>query len=436
MSETLPRYATLDPHIIKIERDIRQRRDITADLQSLRESISRRGQLQPIVVTRDLTLRAGERRLQCCKDLGISVEVRFFDTLDPVEAQIVELEENLRREDLPWRDFISAVAYIHKLYTERDPDWKQVQTAEQIGINDGTLHKILRVHSSIHLPILANATGYGQAWEILLKIDRRKMDNVLADIAEAGTSIFSKPEPIEALAPTIKPKKPDSIIQGNFLEWAPQYNGPKFNFIHCDFPYGIDAFAGPQMASDGIGNYEDTPEIYWTLLQCLCDNLDNILAFSGHIMFWFSMQHYTDTIQFIQKNAPILNINPIPLVWLKSDNAGVCPDPLRRMRQITEFALLLTRGDRNLAKVVSNAYSCPTDRKLHPSCKPEPMLRHFFTAIVDSTTRLLDPTCGSGAALRAAESLNAESVFGLEVDETHAQNAKDALRKFRSLRSI
>lgn len=434
-----PRYATLNPHDITVARSERQRRDITTDLDSLRNSIATHGQLQPIIVRReDLTLCAGERRLQSCKDLGIPVEVRFYDTLDPVEAQIIELEENLRREELPWRDLVTAIANIHKLYLGRDPSWTQHQTAEQLGIERPTITKILQVHASIHLPALANCNGYVSAWEILVKLDNRKLDNLVADIAEAGSSIFTDGPiiaPAEPGKPT-PPKRPESILCEDFTKWAHSYNGPKFNFIHCDFPYGIDVFAGPQTTGDSLGTYEDTPDIYWSLLATMCDNLDNLLAFAGHIMFWFSMNHYTDTISFIKQHAPILTINPIPLVWMKSDNAGVCPDPLRRPRQITETALLLTRGDRNLVKVVANAYAAPTDRKLHPSCKPEPMLRHFFGALVDGTTRMLDPTCGSGAALRAAESLGAESVMGLEIDETHAQNAKDALRKFRALRAL
>jgi hypothetical protein len=35
---------------------------------------------------------------------------------------------------------------------------------------------------------------------------------------------------------------PDSPIQiADFNTWAPAYTGPKFNVIHCDFPYGINS---------------------------------------------------------------------------------------------------------------------------------------------------------------------------------------------------
>jgi hypothetical protein len=47
--------------------------------------------------------------------------------------------------------------------------------------------------------------------------------------------------------------------------------------------------------------------------------------------------------------------------------------------------------------------------------RPQPMLRHFFEMFVDEHTIMLDPTCGSGTALRAAEALKAKYVLGVEI---------------------
>ena len=105
------------------------------------------------------------------------------------------------------------------------------------------------------------------------------------------------------------------------------------------------------------------------------------------------------------------------LVWVKSDNAGIAGDALRSPRHTYEFALLASRGERQIVQIKSDTYSAPTDKRLHPSTKPEPMLRHFFTMLVDEHTSMLDPTCGSGASIRAAESLGAGRCLGLEIDE-------------------
>lgn len=56
------------------------------------------------------------------------------------------------------------------------------------------------------------------------------------------------------------------------------------------------------------------------------------------------------------------------------------------------------------------------------------MLRHFFRMFVDENSKVLDPTCGSGSALRAAKSLDAEYVLGIEKDEGFAERATSAFK--------
>jgi DNA modification methylase len=55
------------------------------------------------------------------------------------------------------------------------------------------------------------------------------------------------------------------------------------------------------------------------------------------------------------------------------------------------------------------------------------MLEHFFRMLVDENTRLLDPTCGSGSALRAARSLGAKDYLGIEANPDFA---REAVRRF------
>ena len=55
------------------------------------------------------------------------------------------------------------------------------------------------------------------------------------------------------------------------------------------------------------------------------------------------------------------------------------------------------------------------------------MLEHFFSMLVSDTTRLLDPTCGSGSALRAAQSLGVKQMLGIEIDPEYAAQAQLSL---------
>jgi len=463
-------YAEIPAERITIKRDTRQRKHI--DVSDLVESIQLHGVLNPVIVTRDFVLVAGERRTAACKQLNLPVPVRFLDSLDEIELQLIELEENVKRSDLTWRDHVAAVGRIHQLYTSRNPTWTHEKTASAIGVTRGSITQILRVFKDLDNPAIADATRFMAAYNILSRIDARAGADVLSELLEfdpsvgpaeataadmategssapvEGSSALAEGSPAtgpfvaRAEGPSVpaegSPVAPAAagavgapILQADFMTWAPAYTGPKFSFIHCDFPYGIDVFAGERMRLSGFGFYDDSPELFTNLISCLCENLHRIMKPSGHLMFWFPMQRYTLVYEMFKKLAPQLVLSPVPLIWVKSDNAGVAPDPRRGPRQIYETALFGHSGDLPIVRVVSNVFSHPTDKELHPSTKPEPMLRHFFQMFVDSSTSMLDPTCGSGAALRAAEALGAKNVLGLEIDPVHVSNAKSALRRAR-----
>jgi hypothetical protein len=221
---------------------------------------------------------------------------------------------------------------------------------------------------------------------------------------------------------TEEPPPRACILNVDFTEWVESYDVPKFNFLHCDFPYGIDADKRQQGHSVALhGGYEDTKENYFRLLDVLLNNIPRICDDSAHIMFWFSMEYYCETMKRFSQSD--FRIDPFPPVWMKSDGKGLLPDPNRGPRRIYETCLFGSRGDRPIVRAKSNAYSAPTDRRYHMSTKPEEVLGHFFQMFVDDSTIMLDPTCGSGTALRAAERLGA-SVLGLEIDKKFADDAQ------------
>lgn len=147
------------------------------------------------------------------------------------------------------------------------------------------------------------------------------------------------------------------------------------------------------------------------------------------------MEYYEETRAFFQTRLPDWTFNKFPLIWTKTDNKGILPDAKRGPRRIYETCLFGSRDDRFIVRAVSNSYGAPTGVKAHQSEKPEPVLRHFMQMFVDEHSRVLDPTCGSGSSLRAAESLNAKLVFGLEKNPDFAEGALKELKHFRAKRN-
>jgi ParB/RepB/Spo0J family partition protein len=404
-------FTSLSIGAINANRSERQRRSLQ-NIDVLADSIRRLGLIHPIVIDRENNLVAGERRLTACRTLGWThINCQYVDELDPLLAHAIELEENVKREALPWQDEAKAVAEYHALRASQEEDWTQERTAEALGLSPMTVTDKLRVARELESgnEMVTNAPRFSTARGIVRRAESRRSEaDALAILGGA------KPEaPTAASGP---------IINADFNEWAATYTGPKFNFIHCDFPYGINADKFNQGAATLHGGYADTEDTYWELCTTLVAYLDRLAAPSAHFMFWFSMHYYTETLEFFEKNTDI-KFDPFPLVWTKSDNIGIIPDPERGPRRIYETCLFGSRGDRKIVRPTSNADYSPSTRDEHMSIKSEAMLRKFFGMFVDSSTSFLDPTCGSGSSVRAANGIGAARVVGIEANSQFAERA-------------
>ncbi len=448
---------------IIIDRANRQRKEI--NVENLVPSIQQWGLIQPIVIDHGLRLIAGERRLTACQQLGwLRIPFRYRENLSKLEGMILEFEENSKREDLPWQDNCKAVFDIHSAYLAEDEDWTITKTAGVLSLTQGWVSTYLLVQKTIDDPRIATAGTVREAWNILQRRNQREAGDELQDLLRPATpSAVDLPALATALGiPTINlpveetpaisngealgafqqvwdgkvlpqkvdrpiPPPPAAIIQqASFLEWAPAYSGEKFNFLHCDFPYGIDLFSGEQgRGAEPQEGYADGEEVYWKLLDCLCENFHKFMSISSHMVFWYSEKNGDRTKETFKSRLPGLSFSPFPLIWHKTDNAGIIGDHRRHPRHIYETALFASWGGRQVVQSVGDVYGCPSDRKFHPSTKPEPMLKHFFRMIVDETTTLLDPTCGGGTALRAGFALGAKRLLGLEIDPLHVKVAGD-----------
>jgi len=401
---------------VRIDRASRQRKEV-GDVSELADSIRRLGLIHPIVVDRRLFLIAGERRLEAHRLLGLdSIAVQWADDLSPSDRRAIELEENVKRKDISWQEQSLAIREYHEFRRAADPSWSERQTGDALGYAPNSISKFLGVGAGL-------ASGHARITEAprfstavgIIERERSRADAAsLAAIAEIEET----------------PDAEDSIINTDFITWSETYEGPKFNFIHCDFPYGIDADSFNMGGARLHGGYEDTHEYYDTLLDTLGRQMERIMGASAHCIFWFSPKHYTYTYQRLAA-LPGWTFDEYPLVWHKTDNTGIVPRPHHSLRRVYETAFFGWRGDRRTVKAVGNTFGAPTERDIHMSVKPQAMLEHFFSAIVDTNTLMLDPTAGSGSALRAALTLGAKRVVGLEINPEFATAANERLRRTR-----
>lgn len=417
-------FKSLPVDSIVVDRAGRQRRELR-NIDDLAESIARTGLIHPLTVTREGVLVAGERRLTAIRQLGWThVTVQYVEDLSEIELHIIELEENTRREDITWQERCLAVQRYHDLRAAQAEDkWTGTDTAEALGLAQSYVSDQMQVAKAItegNDRVVA-APKYSTALGIVKRTRARAASSALREV----TATVAPPAELGGEALTDEPAAlPIPLINEDFIEWTAAYSGPEFNMIHCDFPYGVNADRAAQGAAKSFGGYEDGKDVYVNLLDALAQGMSNVVAPSAHLIFWFSMDYYQFTYDRLTEMG--WSVDPFPLMWFKNDNTGILPDPSRGPRRIYETAFFAHRGDRKVVQAVSNAFAAPGRKKeIHMSEKPVEMLRHFMRMTVDEYSRVLDPTCGSANAIKAADALGAAAVLGIEKSSEFFTLAKE-----------
>jgi len=373
------------------------------------------------------------------------------------DITVYEYIENTQRKDLSWQDRAQAIYRIHE-YGVTGPDgsnWTLQNTAQHCGTNVSVIHnniKLWRLYlqhskdselkrvideSNSLNAALSNAERY---------VSRREEDtldfsnNTLLKKVARATPPTSPLEPL-AKKSGPKPEAPpqqttatsspeidwseseslsaQTLINADFHEFAQHYDDEPFNFIHCDFPYGIDFNKSAQAKTVGnsiLGEYDDSADVYWALLNTLKQERQRLIAPSCHIFFWFSQNHRRATEDFFTEMGGV--VQPFLMIWHASEGSGLLPDAQRYGRRSYETAMLITFGDRKIVSPRALSYSATrnANNRTHRSEKPLPVLEHFFSMFVDSSSRVLDPTAGSGNAIIAAHHADASFIKGVEID--------------------
>lgn len=429
-----------------------QRKDF-GDLTPLKASLERTGLIQPLVVTEDLVIIVGRRRYLAMQELGwTSCEVRIRSEQE--NNALVELDENIRRKDLTWKEFANAVAGIHSALGSTSMS----ETAGYLGTTLTEVSVCVGLAQALAEddPLISSCDSFNTARNHLVRRREREAaseKDKLASMLSGGSmtapapvaelDLDREPEPAhdnvdhfdlgEALPAmgfkeVATPSSP--IICADFNEWAQAYSGPLINFLHCDFPYGINVEKFHK-ARAGLGDYVDSEDVYWQLLDTLAEFMPHISE-SAHMMFWYSPKWRAETRELLETMG--WTVHERDLIWHRSDNSGILPDPTRGPRWVYETCFFCVRGDRKIVQAVANCVSLPQEREpIHKSEKPLEVLGHFFRMFIDSTTVMLDPTCGSGSALRAAWHLKPGHMTGLELDPEFAARASEAYLRQREM---
>jgi ParB/RepB/Spo0J family partition protein len=169
-------FHTVPIDSIIINREGRQRRELK-DIPNLADSIHRLGLIHPPVVKRNLELVSGERRVAACKLLGWThIRVQYVDEVPKHVLDAIELEENIKRNELPWDDQCRTVFNYFKDRKAVVEGFTQTDLGEELGLSQQYISRILLVAQEMpNNGRILDADNLAAAHRIAVReVDRRR----------------------------------------------------------------------------------------------------------------------------------------------------------------------------------------------------------------------------------------------------------------------
>ena len=395
-----------------------------AKVKELAESIGVYGLLHPPVVRPNenndgLILMAGERRLRAVQALYASgraipeiplgnVPVTFFNTLDAITAKEIELEENLRRVDLSWKETALATAELHQLRKASDPSWTASKTVEEIkdkggaSLNPTAVRNRVLIAENLERPEVASAGSEAQAVKNLTRLFENEFRAALAKKEEIKTTrhTLENCDAIEGIRQFVAAGSVDVVV--------------------TDPPYGIDAENFGVQTVTEIHSYADDWESVEALIEETIICLGIVCKEQAHVYMFCDLSHWDSIKEMFEFNG--WDVWNRPLIWVK--NTGYTPKPDYGPRRNYETIMFASRGRKMVTGVYSDVltYNAVQDKE-HAAQKPVEVYEDLLKRSTIPGSLVLDPFCGSVVVFEAATKLNLRAI-GFDSDPSSFQIAR------------
>lgn len=418
----------------------RQRKNMSPDaVKELAADIAAIGLLHPPVIRKPypheiqevgeckFVLMAGGRRLAAHVLLGRKeIEVKLKDDLTPIEAEIAELSENIKRVDISWDEEASARKRIFELLSERNPASTLEEIASEIGISKAQLSKDVAIAKAVEKDAtLKGATSKGSAIRIATyKADiNQRVQKVQA--AKAGSDLGSK------------------LVTADGRDFIRQVPSQSVDLVFSDLPYGIDYFdnlKGGQTDGSVQSIYDDSAGSAKDFIADIVPHALRVVKPTGWVVFFMCYEWHGWLQEQVRLACPVhagyagvldngeqgrTTVWPCnqwdkqtdckqllpempPWIWTRrgKGNHGHWPELHASNRY--EMLVVVNGGQARLAKKpVENVLDFPpfSGERHHAMQKPHDLCREIIERTTVPGERVLDVCFGSGAHLAAAADL-------------------------------
>jgi DNA modification methylase len=218
----------------------------------------------------------------------------------------------------------------------------------------------------------------------------------------------------------------ENIKNGDSLEILETLPDESIDIVLTDPPYGISYISNRSIFEDTItkrGLMNDGKEAI-ELLDKTCEILSRKAAKNSHLYFFCSWLVFSSFESIIGKYFTIKT----PIVWDKGNKGSGDLD--NDWGNQTEIVIFCTKGKKLINKRLGNIINVPrkhTSKMIHPTQKPEELLKTILDVSYIDGDFVVDPFMGSGSTIKVANNMGAKSL-GIELDNEMFQIANKYLK--------
>lgn len=386
----------------------RQREDV-GNIEELAASLQEFGQLQPIILRRDNSLVAGFRRLAAHAMLGLThIRAEYQDQLTDIQAKKIELEENVRRKMLDWKEESKAIEEIHRMQMAEDPNWTIDKTAATLGVSNRKVKMGLELSKAIdeHPEIARADTQQGAMMRLgqLRQIEDRKTEVQVRQLAEATG---------------MTPKTRADILKWDARTDKLPFEDGSVDFLISNPPYGVDIehlFIGDRKV------YEDAAKDIVPMLREVTKEAFRVLK-NDRWFVWFYPTARLEEGKDILAKAGFTLAQEIPCIWYKPNKyLSALSNPYQQFSGQYETFFFARKGQPKFIKLRTGnvfVYDTPdAAERVHPLQMPVDLWKEILEIGSSEGELVVEPFSGSGIGGVASLEL-ARNYVGLENDQEY-----------------
>ena len=403
------------------------------EFAQLEANVCQEGIREPIITWQG-TIVDGHNRYELAQmyDLPFKVKEMAFTSMNHAKKWMAE--NQLGRRNL--HDFVKGeLNEVIEECIKAIGREKQLQTLKQ-GQESPDLSIIDKTESHDTRKIVAEKLGWSTGKKAMFDVVKKKAPEEIKEKLRQGEVSINQAyqeikkeekkakfeEAKKSFEAEIKPVNVEQVIvHADSREFLASYNGPKFDLLLSDPPYGMDFKSGwsdkDKIANDKI---EDTVQLFESVLAESVKHLKE----DAHFYLFGSIDYVGELRPIIEKYLTLKNI----LIW---DRKVIGMGDLKtygKSFDVVYFGVNKKWRDLNGTRDrdLLSFYRCEPGKMVHPTEKPIDLLEYLIKKSTSEGDLILEPFAGGGSTLVAAKNTNRKCT-GIEIEGKYVELIKSRI---------